>query len=100
MANNEKETEKTVSAPTNSVKSAKTSTKPTKQKKDAKPRKSLGKMAKETMSELKKVSWPTFPKVVRQTGVVITVVLVFALVLLGFDTLFSLLYKLLVTTIS
>ncbi|MBP5307521.1 MAG: preprotein translocase subunit SecE [Clostridia bacterium] len=32
---------------------------------------------KEVFSELKKVTWPTFGKVVKQTGVVIAVVLVF-----------------------
>lgn len=98
MADKEKETNTT---PTNSVKSVKQNNKNSKQKqKNAKPKRSLGKMAKETISELKKVSWPTFPKVVKQTGVVIAVVLAFAVVLLGFDTLFSFLYNLLVKAIS
>lgn len=96
MANKEKENV----TPTNSVKSVKQAKQPTKKPKNAAPKKSLGKMAKETISELKKVSWPTFPKVVKQTGVVIVVVFVFALVLLGFDTLFSFLYNLLVNAIS
>lgn len=32
---------------------------------------------KEVFSELKKVTWPTFPKVIKNTGVVLAVVLVF-----------------------
>ena len=98
MADKEKETNAT---PTNSVKSVKQNSKNNKQKqKNTAPKRSLGKIAKETISELKKVSWPTFPKVVKQTGVVIVVVLTFAVVLLGFDTLFSFLYNLLVKAIS
>lgn len=53
----------------------------------------LAKRAKETMSELKKVSWPKFGKVVKSTGVVITVVVVFTLVLFGMDRLLSWLYN-------
>ena len=98
MANTE-QTEKEVLV-NNSVKSAKTSTKTKQVKKEAKPRKSLMKSWKETMSELKKVSWPTFATVVKQTAVVITVVLVFAVVILGFDLAFSELYKLLVNVVK
>ena len=36
---------------------------------------------KEVFSELKKVTWPTFGKVVKQTGVVIAVVIVFLVVI-------------------
>ncbi len=41
---------------------------------------------KETFSELKRVTWPTFPKVVRTTVVVLVVVLAFLVVItaLGF----------------
>ncbi len=49
---------------------------------------------KETWSELKKVSWPSFKTVLKNTGVVITVVVVFTLVLFGIDSLLSLLYNL------
>lgn len=52
--------------------------------------------AKETVSELKKVTWPTFPKVVKQTAVVLSVTFVFLLVVFGIDQLLSLLYNLLV----
>ena len=36
---------------------------------------------KEVFSELKKVTWPTFGKVVKQTGVVIVVVAIFLVVI-------------------
>lgn len=52
--------------------------------------------SKETFSELKKVSWPSFGKVVKQTLLVLGVVLFFTLVLLGIDSLLSWLFKLLV----
>ena len=42
---------------------------------------------KETMSELKKVSWPSFGKVMKQTGMVISVVLIFMLLVIGIDQL-------------
>lgn len=42
-----------------------------------------------TMSELKKVSWPSFGQVVKQTSVVIVVALVFLLVIFGLDRLCS-----------
>lgn len=61
-----------------------------KKKKDKvkKPNK-LAKSLKDTGNELKKISWPSFKEVVKQTGVVLVVVLVFALVLFGFDRLCS-----------
>ena len=40
---------------------------------------------KEAWSELKKVTWPDFAKVVKQTGVVLGVVLVFLVVIAGVD---------------
>ena len=56
-------------------------------KKDKKPGlfKRLGQKVKDIFSELKKVNWPTFPKVVKQTGVVIAVVLLFLVVITAFD---------------
>lgn len=47
------------------------------------------KSLKETGNELKKVSWPGFKEVVKQTSVVLVVVVVFGLVLFGFDRLCS-----------
>lgn len=43
--------------------------------------------AKETVSELKKVTWPKFATVVKNTGMVLAVVLVFGLVVFGIDSL-------------
>ena len=42
---------------------------------------------KEIVSELKKVNWPSFGKVCKQTGAVLVVVGVFMLAVLGIDTL-------------
>lgn len=47
----------------------------------------LGTFFKEAFSELKKVSWPSFKTVLKNTLVVLGVVVVFLLVLLGFDSL-------------
>ena len=41
----------------------------------------MGRKLKETFSELKRVTWPTFPKVLKSTGTVLVVVLVFLVVL-------------------
>ena len=54
--------------------------------------KRLGRVFKEIFAELKKVSWPTFGKVVKQTGIVMVVVLIFLVVITAFDVgLYSLL---------
>lgn len=45
----------------------------------------LSKKAKETVSELKKVVWPTFGEVCKKTGVVLVVVLIFAVIIFGMD---------------
>jgi preprotein translocase SecE subunit len=63
-------------------------------KKNKKPNifKRIGAKLKDVFSELKKVSWPSFAKVVKQTGIVLVVVLVFLVVIAAFDTgLYSLL---------
>ena len=46
----------------------------------------MGRRLKETFSELKRVSWPTFPKVIKGTGVVLVVVLVFLVVVTGINS--------------
>ena len=66
-----------------------------KAKKVKKNKKSFGKKIKEIFSELKKVSWPTFGKVVKQTGIVIAVVLFFLIVIGVADIGLGALYKLL-----
>ena len=50
---------------------------------------------KETGSELKKVSWPTFKQTLKKTGVVLAVVLFFGLVLFTFDYVLTVCSKLL-----
>lgn len=53
--------------------------------KNVKEKGSLKRKAKETISELKKVIWPTFGEVVKRTGIVLVVVLIFAVVIFGID---------------
>ena len=57
-------------------------------KKDKKPNifKRFGAKCKDIFSELKKVSWPTFPKIVKQTGIVLAVVVIFLVVITAFDS--------------
>ena len=55
--------------------------------KEPKEKGKLKRKAKETISEIKKVTWPTFGEVVRKTGVVLAVVIIFAVVIFGIDTL-------------
>ncbi len=45
----------------------------------------MGRKLKEVFSEIKKVSWPSFNKVVKQTGVVIGVVAIFFVVIMLMD---------------
>ena len=45
----------------------------------------MGRKLKEVFSEIKKVSWPTFPKVVKQTGIVLGVVAIFMVVITLMD---------------
>lgn len=62
-------------------------------KKEKKP--GLFKKIKDSWSELKKVTWPTFGSVVKKTGVVILVVLLFTAVLFGIEYGLGSLYNLL-----
>lgn len=45
----------------------------------------MGRKLKETFSELKRVTWPTFPKVVKSTCVVLAVVVVFLVIVTGIN---------------
>ena len=56
-----------------------------KTKKTEKKPSKIGTFLRETKSEVKKVTWPTFAKVVAQTGVVLAVVVIFMVVLFGID---------------
>ncbi len=77
-----------------SITEVKTTKKDQKTKKEKKPNRLVRKF-KETGSELKKVAWPSFSKVVKQTGVVLAVVLIFTIVIFGIDWVLSELFKLL-----
>ena len=52
----------------------------------------VGAKIKETFSEIKKVTWPSFLTVLKTTGVVLVVVAAFLAVIMGVDTLLSLLF--------
>lgn len=49
----------------------------------------LGRKIKETFLELKRVTWPSFGKAVKSTGVVLVIVLIFTLVVTGINYGFS-----------
>lgn len=69
------------------VKTEKTAqaTKPSKSKKGPNWFKRRWKNIKEIVSELKKVSWPTFGKVMKQLGVVMMVVIIFLVLIFVVD---------------
>ncbi|MDE7158973.1 MAG: preprotein translocase subunit SecE [Clostridiales bacterium] len=54
----------------------------------------MGRKLKETFSELKRVTWPTFGKALKATGVVIVIVLIFTIVVTGVNYGFTELLKL------
>ena len=87
MSNNNQTTEEKVveNKKNNKVVEVKAKEK-SKKKKDKKPSK-VAKALKDTGNELKKVSWPSFKEVAKQTGIVLVFVLVCAIVLFGFDRL-------------
>ncbi len=51
--------------------------------------KRLGNFFVKSWSELKKVAWPSFGTVLKNTGIVLCVVLFFAIILFGVDSLFA-----------
>ena len=59
-----------------------------KKKKQKAPNK-LAKSFKDTGNELKKISWPKFKEVCKQTGIVLAFVIVSAVVVFGIDRLCS-----------
>lgn len=59
-------------------------------------KKTFGQKIRALFSELKKVTWPTFGQAVKQTGVVLLIVIIFSLVLLGINLLFDWLFGLIV----
>lgn len=65
--------------------------------KEVKKKRGFGSKIKEIFSELKKVTWPSFHKTMRQTGVVILVVLFFLVVITAADIGLAALLNLLVS---
>ena len=63
--------------------------KPKKKKSKDRNQSKIAKRLKETSSELKKVTWPKFTTVLKQTGVVLAVAAAFLLVVFGIDRLCS-----------
>lgn len=55
----------------------------------------FGRKVKETFSELKRVTWPTFPAALKATGVVLGIVVVFLIITTGVNSLFAYLLGLL-----
>ena len=97
VAPNEEVQQEAVVEEKTSNKAVKNETKNKKVKKEKKQSK-LGRKAKETVSELKKVSWPSFKEVVKKTGVVLAVVIFFGLVLFGFDYVLKFMFKLITSS--
>ena len=64
-------------------------------KKKAKKSEPKQNKVKETVAELKKVTWPTFPKVVKNTLLVLGIVVIFTVVLFAIDFGLGQLFKLL-----
>lgn len=56
----------------------------------------IGRSFAEIGSELKKVHWPTFKQIVKSTGIVLGIVVLFGLILFGIWELFGFLYRLLI----
>ncbi|MCH5155851.1 MAG: preprotein translocase subunit SecE [Clostridiales bacterium] len=74
-----------------------------KDKNKSKKKKEPGKVRrwfKDFFSELKKVTWPSFSKVLKQTGTVLLVTVCFLLVVLAFDSLLGYLWELLLGGLS
>lgn len=87
---NEKETQTEVKNSNKVVEvKAKDVAKKKKEKQKVKQPSKIVKSLKDTSAELKKVTWPKFKEVVKQTGIVLAVVVIFALVVFGLDRLCS-----------
>lgn len=77
------------------VEEGETKQKGKKQSKNQKPSKLKG-----AFSELKKVTWPGFGRVVKETLVVLSVTIIFLVVIFGIDQLLSLFYNFLTKSIG
>ena len=81
------------------VKEEKPQAKPKTEKQKVKKPSKVKQKTKEVFSELKKVNWPTFAQVAKKTGVVLVVVLVFAVALLGIHKLLEVIYMLFINSL-
>ena len=70
--------------------------KDSKEKKPKEPGK-VRRWFKDFFSELKKVTWPKFTEVLKQTGIVLLVTVCFLVVMMAFDALFGFLYNQLIS---
>lgn len=96
VSQEEKQTEVKTPVVSNAQKKEdKTSNKNKDNKKGKKKEKVKRRRIRETVSELKKVSWPKFGEVAKKTGIVLGVVAIFAVVLLGIEYCLGLLFNLL-----
>ncbi len=86
-----KSNEKALAQKEEGVKDEKKAKKPEKSDKNKKPNVfvRMGRKLKETFSELKRVTWPSFGKAIKATGVVLAVVLVFTVLVMGVNYGFS-----------
>ncbi len=55
---------------------------------------------KDFFSELKKVTWPSFANVIKQTGIVLLVTVCFLIVMIAFDSLFGFLHNYLISGLT
>ncbi len=88
MSNNN-ETPKNDEVKTNKVVEVKAKDSNKKKAKKAKQPNKIAKSLKDTGNELKKVTWPSFKQVAKQTGIVLAFVLIFGVVIFGFERLCS-----------
>ena len=86
VLNNENAEEKVVKTNNKENATKKKNVKASKKAKNGEVKKSR---IKETFGELKKVTWPSFSKAMKQTGMVLSLVLVFGVLVLGLDLLIS-----------
>ena len=86
VLNNENAEEKVVKTNNKENATKKKNVKASKKAKNGEAKKSR---IKETFGELKKVTWPSFSKAMKQTGMVLSLVLVFGVLVLGIDLLIS-----------
>lgn len=100
MANKEKDLQGNAKADVKKTDTKADARKNPKQDKNKKPNifVRMGRKIKETFSELKRVTWPTFGKALKATGVVLVIVLIFTVIVTGINYGLSELLDLMVST--